>query len=149
MPEGLIVRRAREADKVRALMLAKAFHGAAKLPFAFSAAHADAIFRASLDQPDRLCLVLDVAGVVQGVLVAEAGAHPFGPFKVASEIMWWIEPAHRGRAAVRMIAEFETWAKARGCGFAHLVGLGDDLAVGRLYQRRGYAAAERHFMKPL
>jgi GNAT superfamily N-acetyltransferase len=144
-----MIRVAVPSDKLRVLMLARAFHSAAGLPFPFSAAHADAIFRASLEQEDRLCLVLDVDGVAQGVLVAEAGPHPFGPFKMATEHMWWIEPAYRGRAARQMIADYEAWAKGRGCLFAHLTGLGEDPAAGRLYQRSGYSAAERHFMKLL
>lgn len=144
-----MIRHARPDDKMRVLVLAREFHRAAGLPFPFSPAHADALFRASIDSDDRLCLVLEVDGAIQGVLAAEAGPHPFGPFKIAGELMWWIEPAHRGRSAVGMISAFEDWARERGCQFVHMVGLGDDPAVGRLYQRRGYSAAERHFMKPL
>lgn len=142
-----MIRAAVQSDKLRVLVMARAFHAAAGLPFSFSAAHADAIFRASLEHEDRLCLVLDVDGVAQGALVAEAGPHPFGPAKMATELMWWIEPAHRGRAARQMIVEYEEWAKRRGCLFAHLAGLGEDPAAGRLYQRSGYSAVERHFMK--
>lgn len=143
----MVIRRAEADDKMRVLLMAKAFHAAADVPFPFSPAHADAIFRASLEAEDRLCLVLDVDGMAQGVLVAEAGPHPFGPFKVASELIWWIEPSFRGRFATAMIAQYETWAKGQGCSFAHLVGLGEDPAAGRLYQRRGFRAAERHFVK--
>lgn len=145
-----MIRRAVAADKFRALMLARSFHAAAALPFPFSPMHAAAVFDASLRNADRLCLVLEIAGKVEGVLVAQAGPHAFGPFKVASELMWWIEPAHRGSgAALRMIAAYEEWARSRDCQFAHIVGLGSDPAVGRIYERRGYQAVERHFMKPL
>ncbi|RJG46495.1 GNAT family N-acetyltransferase [Mesorhizobium sp. DCY119] len=144
-----MIRRAVVADKMRVLMMARSFHVAAGLPFALHAAHASLVFDACLTDVDRVCLVYDVDGTAQGVLAAQAGAHPFGPFKVATEIMWWIEPAHRGRAALHMIAAYEAWARERGCSFANLVGLGADPITTKLYERCGYAAAERHFMKPL
>lgn len=145
----MIIRRACFADRMRVLLMARAFHAAADLPFPFSAPHADAIFRASIAQDDRFCIVLDIGGAAHGVLAAQAGDHPFGAFRFASELIWWIEPDHRGRAAPRMIAEYEAWAKARGCLFAELVGLGAEPATGPLYRRCGYGAAERHYLKLL
>ncbi|WP_421581137.1 GNAT family N-acetyltransferase [Shinella sp. M31] len=145
----MVVRRAALSDKIRVLMMAKAFHGVSGAPFPFSAPHADAIFCASVEQANRLCLVLDVNGVAEGVLVAEAGQHLFGDFSFASELVWWIEPPYRGRMAARMVNEYEVWAKAQGCTFAQLAGLGGNPAVGRLYERCGYTAAERHYLKSL
>lgn len=146
---SVTTRPATVGDKMRVLTMARDFHAAAGVPFPFSAAHADAIFRASLLDEDRLCVVLDVDGAARGALIAEAGAHPFGPFKVASEVMWWIEPAYRGAGAASMLAHYEAWARERGCVLAHLVGLGGDPAIGIFYQRHGYSAAERHFLKTL
>ncbi|WP_149343232.1 GNAT family N-acetyltransferase [Neorhizobium sp. P12A] len=134
---------------MRVLTMAKAFHAASGLPFQFSAPHADALFRSSLTDPDRACLVYDVSGIARGVLAAQAGAHQFAAIKVASEIMWWIDPNNRGSVALKMLAAYEDWARDRGCAFAAMVGLGSDPAVGALYERRGYQPAERHFMKSL
>lgn len=145
----MTVRRALPSDKMSVLAMAKAFHAAAGLPFPFSAPHADAIFRASIENDDRLCLVLDLDGRICGTLAAEAGPHQFGSFKMASEIIWWIEPQYRGRHAITMVREFELWARQKGCHFAHLVGLGGEPVTGRLYQRQGYAPVERHFLKQL
>ncbi|NGN45187.1 GNAT family N-acetyltransferase [Mesorhizobium sp. CGMCC 1.15528] len=144
-----MIRHAVAGDKMRALMMARSFHAAAGMPFAFQAAHASLVFDTCLTDVDRVCIIYDVDCTAQGVLAAQAGAHPFGPFKVATEIMWWIEPAHRGRAALRMIGAYEDWARAQGCAFANLVGLGSEPVTTNLYERCGYAAAERHFMKPL
>ena len=118
------------------------------LPIPFSAPYASLLFDASIQDPDRLCIVLDANGV-QGVLAAQAGFLPTAPIKAASELIWWIEPAHRGKAAIQMLDAYEAWARDRGCVLASMVGLGSDPLPGKLYERRGYTAAERHFMKPL
>ncbi|MBZ5760284.1 GNAT family N-acetyltransferase [Rhizobium sp. VS19-DR104.2] len=129
--------------------MAKAFHAVSGLPFQFSAANADALFRASLIDEDRLCLVFAPEAIAHGVLVAHAAAHPFAPIKVASELMWWVDPEHRGLAATKMLNAYEAWARGRRCQFAGMVGLGADPSTSRLYDRRGYAPVERHFMKSL
>lgn len=143
-----MIRRARTDDKARVLMLARSFHIASGLPIPFNAPYASLLFDACLSEPDRLCLVLDDDDV-QGVLAAQAGLLPIAPVKAATELIWWIEPAHRGRSALAMLDAYEAWARERGCVFANMVGLGSDPLPARLYERRGYIAAERHFMKPL
>jgi GNAT superfamily N-acetyltransferase len=129
--------------------MAKAFHVASGLPFPFSAATASLLFDAALSDDDRLCLIYEVKGTPVGVLAAYAAPHMLSPLKIAQEIMWWIEPGHRGIAAGKMLAAYEAWARARGCAFIHMVGLGSDPATSRLYERHGYQPAERHFMKPV
>jgi hypothetical protein len=81
--------------------------------------------------------------------MATASEHPFGPVWLARETVWWIDPAHRGSAAVRMLSEYEAWAAEQGCLFVGMAGMGDDPAVGKLYQRRGYRRAETHYLKSL
>ena len=144
----MTVRRAVASDRSRCLQLARNFHIASGLQIPFSPAYASLLFDACLCEPDRLCLVLDDNGV-QGVLAAQAGSLPIAPVKAATELIWWIEPNARGRAAIEMLDAYENWARERGCVFANMVGLGSDPLPARLYERRGYIAAERHFMKTL
>ena len=143
-----MIRRAVVADKSRCLQLARNFHIASGLPIPFSPAYASLLFDACLRERDRFCLVLDDGGV-HGVLAAQAGSLPIAPVKAATELIWWIEPTHRGRSAIAMLEAYEAWARERGCMFANMVGLGSDPLPARLYERRGYIAAERHFMKTL
>lgn len=146
----MIVRRALPCDKGRLLVMARAFHAASGTPLPFSAAAASLVADAAMADPDRLCLVLaDAGGTARGALLALAGDHHFSPVRIASEIMWWIDPDYRGRAAGDMIAAYEQWAAERGCDFIHMAGLGGDPAVSALYRRRGYQPAETHFMKPI
>ncbi|MBZ9653553.1 GNAT family N-acetyltransferase [Phyllobacterium lublinensis] len=94
-------------------------------------------------------MVLDSEGGVQGLLAAQAGPLPLAPVKAATELIWWIEPHARGRAALAMLDAYEAWARDRGCVFANMVGLGSDPLPARLYESRGYIAAERHYSKTL
>lgn len=142
------VRRARPDDKMRVLMMARSFQAASGLPIPFKADYASLLFDALLTNPTMLCIVLDDNGP-QGVLAAQTGTLPLAPIKAASELIWWIEPAYRGRAAKQMLDAYEAWAKEQGCAFVNMIGLGADPITSRLYERRGYIAAERHFMKPL
>lgn len=142
-----MIRRAVIDDKMRVIAMAKAFHAAAGLPFAFSAPHADALFRASLIDGDRLCLIYAPDGTARGALVAYASQHQFAPVKVASELMWWVDPEHRGLSAAKMLQAYEDWAAERGCVFASMVSLDGNVAPSKLYERRGYVPIERHFMK--
>jgi hypothetical protein len=144
-----MIRRAIEADKMRVLTMCRAFHAASGVPFPFSAAMADALFRMALIEPDRLCLVFEQGGVARGVLAAQAGTHHLAPVKVASEIVWWIDPAWRGRAALKMLAAYEAWAAERGCAYVSMVGLGRYPAPAELYARRGYEPVELHFLRSL
>lgn len=122
--------------------------GTTGFTFPFDPAYAERLFLLHLRRR-TLAIVHDIAGTAQGVLMAIAAEHPFGPVWLARETVWWIDPAHRGSAAPRMLDAYEKWAATQGCQFAGMAGMGDDPAVGALYQRRGYARAETHFLKPL
>lgn len=114
--------------------------------FQFDPDYAERLFLIHL-RGRNLCIVYDVAGRAEGVLMAAATEHPFGPVWLARETVWWIDPAHRGSAAVRMLDAYEAWAAAQGCQFVGMAGMGDDPAVAKLYQRRGYRVAETHYLK--
>ncbi len=106
--------------------MAKAFHAASGLPFAFSGAVVSMLIDACIAAPDRLMLVLEVDGVARGMLAAQASMHPFTAVTVATEIAWWVEPEHRGRQTLGMLTAYERWAAQRGCVAVHLAGLGAD-----------------------
>ncbi|NTS30662.1 GNAT family N-acetyltransferase [Phyllobacterium sp. BT25] len=143
-----MIRRATMADKFRVLLLAKNFHEASGLPIPFNPPYASILFDQFLTAPEKICIVLDRDGV-QGVLAAQVGFLPIAPVRAATEVIWWIEPEYRGRDALHMLAAYEAWAEEQGCSFVNMVGLGSDPLPAKFYERRGYIAAERHFMKPI
>lgn len=152
----MTIRRAVEADKIRVIQLLRDSRigagfddpsGISGFTFPFEAAYAERLFLHHMAASNAVCLVHAPQNCAEGVLMATAGEHPFGPVKLARETVWWIDPAHRGSAAVRMLDAYEVWAREQGCRFIGMAGMGGDPAVGRLYQRRGYGVAETHFLK--
>jgi hypothetical protein len=139
----------RAVELLRASHLAAGFAGSAGFSCPFVPAYAERLFVSHLEMMNACCLALDVAGVAQGLLLAMAYQHRFGPVWLACETVWWIDPAHRGRSAIAMLDAYEAWAGSKGCVFAGMAGMGEDPDVAKLYLRRGYAAAEKHFLKAL
>ena len=143
-----IVRGATPADRWRVIRLLEESHAAAGYTFPFEAARADKLFRIHLESDAACAIVLDVDGVAQGILLAAAFDHPFGAGLWAKETVWYISPDHRGRAGMRMLDAYEAWAASKGCAVISMAALSTN-DVSRIYERRGYRAAETHFVKPL
>lgn len=153
-----MIRPALASDRARVVELLKASRAGAGFDradgltgfvFPFDPAYAARLFDVYRSQPRRWCVVHDVDGTAQGILLAHAFEHDFGPVWLAQERVWWIDPAHRGLAAVRMLDAYECWAREQACTFVGMAGMGDDPVVGKLYERRGYRRAETHFLKAL
>jgi len=138
------VRRAAEGDRLAVIRLLKDSHAAAGFTFPFSAPHADALFRQHLERG----LVLVCGQPARGVLMAATFDHPFGAGRWAKETVWYIAPEARGRAAIRMLDAYEVWAREQGCATIGMASLATN-DVSRIYERRGYAPAETHFVKAL
>lgn len=135
-------------DKMACIGLLKQSHTAAGFSFPFKAAYASALFDQHLDRPDRCTLLLEHQGLVQGLLMATWSEHPFGAGRYANETVWYIAPLARGRSALQMLDAYEKWAKQHNCAAISMASLHTN-DVSRIYQRRGYAPAETHFLKPL
>lgn len=138
------VRHATDADRLAVIRLLKDSHAAAGFTFPFSAPHADLLFRQHLDHG----LVLVFGQPAQGVLMAMTFDHPFGAGKWAKETVWYIAPEARGRSALHMLDAYETWAREQGCSAIGMASLASN-DVSKIYERRGYAPAETHFVKSL
>lgn len=143
-PGSFEVRHAGEADRLRVVRLLGESHAAAAFTFPFSAARAELLFK----QHMAAGLVLVLGDPAAGVLMAAATDHPFGMGLIAKETVWFIRPEARGRGAIRMLDAYEAWAAGQGCTAVGMASLATN-DVSRLYERRGYAAAETHFLKTL
>lgn len=83
-----------------------------------------------------------IAGVTSEML--------FSRDKIASEMMWWIEPEHRGsRAALQLLDAYEFWAKKVGAKVVQLSSVDTEHAdrLDRLYKKRGYYLVERGYIR--
>lgn len=140
------VRAAKPEDKLNCIRLLRESHEAAGFTFPFSAVHASALFDLHYSSPQACILVM--GDKPQGLLMASWFEHPFGAGRYAKETVWYVTQAARGRGAIKMLDAYEAWAKEQGCaaiGMASLIS--ND--VSKLYERRGYAAAETHFVKSI
>ena len=97
--------------------------------------------------------VAEVDGVVQGFLAAVLHGLWFSPGTiVALEAAWWMDEAHRGRPeGVRLLLEFERWAKEQGVAAICMsdIRLEGESAAERILERLGYSVTERTFVKGL
>ncbi|MBR0962259.1 GNAT family N-acetyltransferase [Bradyrhizobium japonicum] len=143
------------SDTARAVELLRDSHaaagfdgtGASGFEVAFETSYAERLFVQHLEMMNGCALVNDIQGRAEGILLAVAHEHPFGPVWLASETAWWIDPEHRGYSAFAMLDAYEAWARGKGCRFAGMAAMGDDPVIARLYERRGYVRAETHFLK--
>ena len=86
-----------------------------------------------------------------GLIAGCVGPHALNPdLTIATELAWWvIPPARNTRAGLLLLDAFDTWATESN---AHLVNM--TLEVGspvsdRCLTRRGYALAERQYLREL
>ena len=143
-----MIRPFKDTDRAAVLALLRAFHGEARMPFEPDVAYGLALIEAHR-RPGALCLVLAVDGTARGILMAQAIAHPFGDWLVAKETIWFVDPDHRGRGALKMLDAYEAWARETGCRAIGMASLAGQKNTDALYLRRGYAPAETHYLKEL
>ena len=97
--------------------------------------------------------VAEVDGVPRGFLAAILQPVWFRPgARVALETSWWMDEDVRGRVeGVRMLAEFERWAKEEGAKAICMsdIVLEGESAAERILTRLGYRITERTFTKGL
>lgn len=96
-------------------------------------------------------LVAEKDGELIGMLCAHIDAATFTPAVVAAELVWWMEPEHRGSmAAVRMVKAGEEHARAKGATVFNMCVLSTspEEAAG-LLRMLGYAPTHTVFSKRL
>ena len=127
--------------------MARDFLTVAAVDVSFDAAWVEASVKSAIAGEDRLALVLDHGGVC-GMLCAGISVSPLAPIRVASEQVFWIDPAARGRWARPMVLAFEDWARAQRCNAISLATL-PGRSAGALYRRCGFSICEQHYSKGL
>ena len=94
-----------------------------------------------------------VDGRVRGFMAATIIPCWFSPrSRIALEHVWWMQPECRGRPeSIRMLLEFERWAKEQGAQVACMSDLVLEAGspAGSILQRLGYEVSERTFLKVL
>ena len=79
-----------------------------------------------------------------GMLAMAMVTHPLSGDRIASEIVWWVDPSARG-AGLRLLRTAERWAKALGAVAVHMIAPTE--RVGQLYAAIGYAPVETNYYR--
>lgn len=99
-----------------------------------------------IDAPEAAWFVVERDGALIGMLALFLYAHPFSGQRVANELCWWMEPAHRGaRVALRLLAQGEAWARAHGAELLQMIAPTDHVA--HFYERTGFERTEVHYQR--
>ena len=105
-----------------------------------------------IQTPDAILLVAEANKRVVGV----AGAMTFPAYwnariRIGQETFWWVTPDYRGEAGPLLLAAMEDEARQRGARTFLMVALEAvrPAAVGKFYERRGYAPLEHSYWKAL
>lgn len=135
-------------DAIKSLALAF-FEASPYQPFGVSTNRVEELIYVFLDakKTDKLLLLWSDPHPT-GVLAAAAETNLFNYERMAGELMWYIDPRHRGlKVASKMLEAYEYWAAKIGCQFCTLVDLMGNLD--KFYTRKGYERRETSYVKVL
>ncbi len=98
------------------------------------------------ENPDGVVLVSESEGQVTGMIAMLAFDHPYSGTRTAQEVVWWVEPEHRG-VGLKLLRSAEDWAKENGAEAMQMVAPTE--AIGKLYARLGYEPIETSYQRSL
>lgn len=88
-------------------------------------------------------------GVV-GIFGAQLQVHPMSGEVVATEVVWYVDPAHRrSSAGGRLLAAAERWAREAGAVRVQMIQPAGNDRLADHYRRRGYVEVETVWQKNL
>lgn len=129
------------SDSHKAVKLLLEFYKVSELPFPTNAAWALALFKACVNDEDKIAIMKD-----GGILLAVVAPSLLGPFKQAHEIAWWVSPDHRG-GSIEMLRKYEQWANEKGAKFIEVKSLNKFPESEYIYERLGYEPVETSWIK--
>jgi GNAT superfamily N-acetyltransferase len=99
-----------------------------------------------LGNPDVAVFVSGRHDSPTGMIIMLGYEHPFTGERIASEMVWWVNPESRGDG-IRLLKAAEGWAKEQGIPKISMIA--PSARVGALYERLGYKAVETAYQKGL
>lgn len=104
---------------------------------------AESLFYHLMESPDGILIISD-KGMIGGLCYP----HPFNSkVRIGQEVFWWSE----GRDGALLLGAAEQRAKELGCAFWGMITVEtvNPDRMARYYEKRGYKATERAFMRAL
>lgn len=137
----MTIRLATLQDSTEAVRLLLDFHKACDLPFEVTTAWALALFKACVNDKDKIAIVKD-----GGILLGLTGPSLIGPFNQCIELAWWVDPEKRG-GSLGMLTLYEQWAKEKGAKLVEVKSLHRFPETEKIYKRIGYEPIETSWVK--
>lgn len=145
-----MIRYANEGDREAILAMGRRFYATIPLSQHFDASDESLDYLVSVMMNDGVLIVGEDANGVCGVV--GLAIHPFvfnSAKKVASEVLWWVNPEAQGSGIGKQLLEaVEPACKIEGADMIQMVHLKDSPPQAKaLYERMGYAYTESSFAK--
>jgi GNAT superfamily N-acetyltransferase len=145
-----VIRLATIDDVPQCLEMGRAFHEESKtLEIEFDKDSAEKTLLHLMSDKNSVLLVVERDGRLIGMAAAMAYPHYLNlKTKVAQEMFWWVAPEARGgMSGVKLLGALESWADEAGCSALTMICLPIDGPAETIYQRSGYRAVERSYIK--
>ena len=150
---GLVIPDSSQEDEV--LQLAMNFFRAAQLPYGeVSELKARSIIQNCCDKSsvDTVVIGWEDQGSLKGIIAGQVTEVLFNENRVATELIWWVEPAYRKtEVSSALLGAFEYWGEFRGCKYIQMAGLQNDYSkvLDRYYRKNKYVNSENTYVKEI
>lgn len=101
--------------------------------------------RRLLENPAGALYLAERDGAAIGMIALWTYEHPYSGDRIASELVWWVNPEHRGSAGVRLLRRAEAWAKAQGARALQMIA--PSPRVAGFYEACGYEWVESSYQR--
>lgn len=101
--------------------------------------------------PLSLVLLLTEEAITVGCLLATTEEVLFGKDLMASELMYWVEPTHRGKDSWSLVDAYQYWSKKVNCTLCSLSTLEGPIvnSLDIKYKQIGFNPSEHTYLKVL
>ena len=148
----MTVRNATQDDIPRIVEMARTFYADSGYTAIAEASIPSLAGLAIITMESGVMLVAEADGAVVGMACLFVEPFTFNPsVMVASEIAWWVDPAHRGSLlAKEMLSVIDDRCKALGVNVIRMATLANSPPqAAALYERLGYTKADSYYMRIL
>lgn len=118
-------------------------------PMPFYRDHAELRAQQHLMSQDCYSALLEIDGSVVGMLLAQITPANFAPIKLAKEVLFWIEPKHRGNWMRTFLSHYENWARSKGCQLVGIGSIAGNERAAKVFARIGYMPIETVMAKKI
>lgn len=143
-----MIRLASNKDSLRIRQLCQEFF--LESPYqslSFDLAYVESQISLFLADPNKVVILLEKGSEIVGILAGLVTSLPLSPARIAAEIVWYVQPEHRGRESLSLLSAYEYWAtevmKVDFITVSNLV----NLDLSKFYEKRGYMKTETAYMK--